>query len=193
MARGTSDAAWATFEQASAVWGFPAGCRSATTADFNGRMRGARSSSRTNLRVIGVRPRQLRHLFHPQTCGKVERFQQTLKKWLRNGGPRRDLAQLQAQLDAWVDTTTITDPHRSLKKCSTRRHLGSHPACETGRSPDHGDHHHPPRTSAPATPALSVSALTQSDSAGDTPNNWSPSSPQETTAPCSSTDTASAN
>jgi transposase InsO family protein len=37
--------------------------------------------------------------YHPQTCGKVERFHQTLKKWLRKQRPARSLRGLQTQLD----------------------------------------------------------------------------------------------
>ncbi|MGE5719630.1 MAG: DDE-type integrase/transposase/recombinase, partial [Nocardioidaceae bacterium] len=37
--------------------------------------------------------------YHPQTCGKVERFHQTLKKWLANQRRAATVAGLQAQLD----------------------------------------------------------------------------------------------
>jgi transposase InsO family protein len=37
--------------------------------------------------------------YHPQTCGKIERFWQTLKKWLRARPAARTLEQLQAMLD----------------------------------------------------------------------------------------------
>ena len=41
---------------------------------------------------------------HPTTCGKVERFQQTLKKWLRaQPAQPATIAELQALLDVFVD------------------------------------------------------------------------------------------
>lgn len=56
---------------------------------------------------------------HPTTCGKVERFHQTLKKWL-SGRPRATtLAQLQTQLDAFVDEYNHRRPHRSLPHRAT--------------------------------------------------------------------------
>lgn len=71
---------------------------------------------------------QLRHLDihqinstpnHPTTCGKVERFHQTLKKWL-SGQPRAaTLAELQTQLDAFVDEYNHRRPHRSLPHRAT--------------------------------------------------------------------------
>jgi hypothetical protein len=51
---------------------------------------------------------------HPSTCGKVERFQQTLKKWLRNQPPATGLAALQQQLDAFIEIYNHQRPHRSL-------------------------------------------------------------------------------
>jgi transposase InsO family protein len=53
---------------------------------------------------------------HPQTQGKVERFQQTLKKWLRAQPPAQTLRELQAQLDAFTDIYNTERPHRSLGK-----------------------------------------------------------------------------
>ncbi len=56
---------------------------------------------------------------HPTTCGKVERFHQTLKKWL-TGQPRATtIAELQTQLDAFADEYNHRRPHRSLPH---RRH-----------------------------------------------------------------------
>ena len=51
---------------------------------------------------------------HPQTCGKVERFQQTLKRWLAAQRPAATIAELQAQLDEFTDAYNNHRPHRSL-------------------------------------------------------------------------------
>jgi transposase InsO family protein len=51
---------------------------------------------------------------HPQTQGKVERFHQTLKRWLARQPPAPDLAALQSQLDDFADAYNNRRPHRSL-------------------------------------------------------------------------------
>jgi transposase InsO family protein len=51
---------------------------------------------------------------HPTTCGKVERFQQTLKKWLRTQPPANTIAELQHQLDTFKHIYNHQRPHRSL-------------------------------------------------------------------------------
>jgi transposase InsO family protein len=57
---------------------------------------------------------------HPQTQGKVERFQQTLKKWLRTQQPQpATLAELQALLDTFVGLYNHHRPHRSLPHRAT--------------------------------------------------------------------------
>jgi len=57
---------------------------------------------------------------HPTTCGKVERFQQTMKKWLR-GQPVQPttVGELQVLLDRFVETYTQHRPHRSLPHRAT--------------------------------------------------------------------------
>jgi transposase InsO family protein len=57
---------------------------------------------------------------HPQTQGKIERFQQTLKKWLR-AQPRQPatLAELQALLNEFTDLYNTRRPHRSLPHRTT--------------------------------------------------------------------------
>ena len=56
---------------------------------------------------------------HPNTCGKVERFQQTLKKWLRTQPTARNLTELQTQLDRFVEIYNHQRPHRSLPHRAT--------------------------------------------------------------------------
>lgn len=64
---------------------------------------------------------------HPTTCGKVERFQQTLKKWLR-AQPNQPgtIAELQTLINQFVDYYNHHRPHRSLPHHTTpatRYHL----------------------------------------------------------------------
>jgi len=44
----------------------------------------------------------------------IERFHQTLKRWLRRQPSARDLAQLQGQLDAFIATYNHERPHRGI-------------------------------------------------------------------------------
>jgi transposase InsO family protein len=74
---------------------------------------------------------------HPTTCGKVERFQQTLKKWLR-GQPNQPtgIPQLQALIDAFVDEYNHRRPHRSLpQRCTPATAYQARPKAEPGIRP----------------------------------------------------------
>lgn len=51
---------------------------------------------------------------HPTTCGKVERFQQTMKKWLRQQPPAHTLEELQHLINTFVTDYNHHRPHRSL-------------------------------------------------------------------------------
>jgi transposase InsO family protein len=113
LAEATSEATWATFCEATASWGVPLGQLSDNGLNFSGRLRGFEVRFEIELRAIGVVPKTSRP-YHPQTCGKVERFQQTLKKWLRRQPLAADLTALQAQLDAFVDYYNHHRPHRGI-------------------------------------------------------------------------------
>jgi Integrase core domain len=81
--------------------------------------KGGRNAFETELRALGVVQKNSRPN-HPTTCGKVERFQQTMKKWLRTQPVQpTTLAQLQAMLDAFVVVYNQHRPHRSLPHRST--------------------------------------------------------------------------
>ena len=128
----TSEATWAVFGEATAAWGVPLGQLTDNGLNFSGRLRGFEVHFETQLRAIGVVPKTSRP-YHPQTCGKVERFQQTLKKWLRRQPPAATLAQLQAQLDAFVAYYNHHRPHRGIGRVTpATRWAATPPAINLG-------------------------------------------------------------
>ena len=81
--------------------------------------RGGRTGLEAELARLHIRQKNSRPN-HPTTCGKVERFQQTLKKWLRAQPDHpATLAELQALLDAFLAAYNQQRPHRSLPHQST--------------------------------------------------------------------------
>jgi transposase InsO family protein len=54
--------------------------------------------------------------YHPQTCGKVERLHQTLKKWLARQEPAATVAALQTQLDTFAAYYNTKRPHRGIAR-----------------------------------------------------------------------------
>lgn len=128
----TTEATWLTFCDATAAWGVPLGQLSDNGLNFSGRLRGFEVQFERELRAIGVVPKTSRP-FHPQTCGKVERFQQTVKKWLRRQPLAADLAELQAQLDAFVDYYNHHRPHRGIGRVTpAERWAATPPAINLG-------------------------------------------------------------
>jgi hypothetical protein len=80
--------------------------------------RGGRNGLENELRHLGITQKNGRPN-HPQTQGKVERFQQTLQKWLTARPRAATLAELQAQLDAFTAYYNTQRPHRSLAHRAT--------------------------------------------------------------------------
>lgn len=113
----TTENTWETFCAAVATWGLPSGHLSDNGLNFSGRLRGFEVAFETSLRAAGVRPITSRP-FHPQTCGKIERFHQTLKKWLRKQPLAGDLAELQAQLDRFTTIYNRERPHRGIGRAT---------------------------------------------------------------------------
>jgi transposase InsO family protein len=109
----TSAQAWTTFCQGARQWGPPAGMLSDNGLCFSGRLRGFEVLFEANLRDAGIRPFTGRP-YHPQTTGKVERFQQTLKKWLRRQPLASTIVELQAQIDEFVHVYNFERPHQGI-------------------------------------------------------------------------------
>ena len=77
---------------------------------------GGRTALQTELAALGIAFKNSRP-YHPQTCGKVERFHQTVKKWLTRQQPQAaSIDQLQAQLDAFIAEYNTGRPHRSCQR-----------------------------------------------------------------------------
>lgn len=108
---------WEVFCAGVQTWGLPSGHLSDNGLNFSGRLRGCEVDFEIRLRAAGVRPITSRP-FHPQTCGKIERFHQTLKKWLRKQPLAESLADLQAQLDRFVAYYNAERPHRGIGRCT---------------------------------------------------------------------------
>jgi transposase InsO family protein len=109
------------FTKATAVHGIPYSTLTDNGMVFTTRFAGGKGGRngfeaqlhRLKVRQINSTPN------HPTTCGKVERFHQTLKKWL-TGQPRATtIAALQTQLDAFTEEYNHRRPHRSLPHRAT--------------------------------------------------------------------------
>jgi len=118
--RVTGPAVVAAFQKAVADQGIPASVVSDNGMVFTTRFSGGRAGRDTingfqaELRRLGVIEKHSKPN-HPTTCGKVERFHQTLKKWLR-AQPRQPqtVAELQVLCDQFVAYYNNRRPHRSL-------------------------------------------------------------------------------
>ncbi|GAB4000470.1 IS481 family transposase [Glycomyces albus] len=81
--------------------------------------RGGKNALETELARLGVVPKNSRPN-RPTTCGKVERFQQTMKKHLAAQLPQpATLTQLQTLIDGFTSEFNHRRPHRSLPHRAT--------------------------------------------------------------------------
>ena len=103
-----------SFNQGFDQQGLPASVLTDNAAVFTGAPRGGgRCAMEIALDTLGVRSTHSTPN-HPQTCGKVERFHQTEKKWLGAQDPAETLEELQAQLDWFRNYYNTERPHRAL-------------------------------------------------------------------------------
>jgi transposase InsO family protein len=105
----------ATFYEAAAHYGLPASVLSDNGAIFTASFRGDRGALSTELARLGIVFRHSRP-YHPQTCGKVERFHQTMKKYLVVNDKARSSAELQADLDLFSSYYNEIRPHRAKNR-----------------------------------------------------------------------------
>jgi transposase InsO family protein len=133
----------AAFRQVIDQYGLPAAVLSDNglvyTTRFAGGRRGTttRNGFETELARLGVQQKNSSPN-HPQTCGKVERLHQTLKKWLAKRPRARTLAELQAQLDTFRSQYNEQRPHRALGRKTPAAVYAARPkATPTGVTTSH--------------------------------------------------------
>jgi transposase InsO family protein len=122
--RVTTPIVLAEFRQAYKIAGIPASTLTDNGMVFTVRLagigrQGGRNAFEAELRRLHITQKNGKPN-HPTTQGKVERFQQTLKKWLRAQPVQpATIDQLQALLDTFVDEYNHRRPHRSLPHQAT--------------------------------------------------------------------------
>jgi transposase InsO family protein len=109
----TSARVWEAFTRAASRHGLPA-----EFLDDNGRAYVSHRGEQpvlfqAHLARLGVRQIRAR-AYHPQTCGKVERFHQTQRRWLAARPAAATLAELQVLLDEFRSIYNHSRPHRAL-------------------------------------------------------------------------------
>lgn len=117
----------ACFQEAAFAYGNPANVLSDNGAVYTGRYRHAgRVALELTLNRRGIAFRHSRP-YHPQTCGKVERFHKTLKRWLATRRRARSLPALQRQLDEFRRYYNAVRPHRALGRRAPQQTYDTRP------------------------------------------------------------------
>ena len=100
------------FTDAAATWGFPASLLTDNGCVYTAWHRGGSNVVEAELLARGIAYHHSRP-YHPQTCGKVERFHQTLKVYLARQDAADTVQALQAQIDSFVSYYNGVRPHRA--------------------------------------------------------------------------------
>jgi transposase InsO family protein len=104
-----------TLHAAADTWGYPQSLLTDNGAIFTASAVKGTSAMEAELLTLGIASKHGKP-YHPQTQGKVERFHQTLKKYLAKQTPATTKRQLQGQLDRFVTYYNESRPHRALDR-----------------------------------------------------------------------------
>lgn len=135
----TGPAVVEVFADAFTQYGLPARVLTDNGAVFTAKQRGAgRTALEITLGELGIKS-SLSRPYHPQTCGKVERFHQTLKKRLAALPAATSITELQHHLDEFTTYYNTIRPHRALhRRTPTQAYHARPKAFPTGyRIPPH--------------------------------------------------------
>jgi transposase InsO family protein len=102
-----------TLHKAAATWGYPASFLTDNGRIFIASKDGDGGVMEAELFSLGIASKHSRP-YHPQTQGKVERFHQTLKRFLAKQVPATTKKQLQSHLDLFVAYYNAERPHRAI-------------------------------------------------------------------------------
>jgi transposase InsO family protein len=112
---GSGELVWSVMSAAIGAYGIPMSSLTDNGLCYTTQHRPDRKPTafQTNLAALGCQS-IASSPYHPQTCGKIERFWQTLKKWLRARDPHRSLAALNRDLAIFAEYYNTRRPHRAL-------------------------------------------------------------------------------
>ena len=113
--RVTGDHVVSTFLTLTDEHGTPASTLTDNGVVYTARFVGGQNAFEHVLALLGVTQKN-GSPGHPQTQGKIERFHQTLKRWLQQQPAATTLAELQHQLDRFRTEYNEQRPHRSLAR-----------------------------------------------------------------------------
>jgi len=130
-----------TFHLGAAELGVPASMLTDNGAIFTAESRNGACAIELELLALGVTYKHSRP-YHPQTCGKVERFHQTLKKWLTKQRPARSITQLQGQLDRFRRYYNQQRPHRAIGRRTPAQAFAARTKATPRRTPITVPAHH---------------------------------------------------
>ena len=136
--RVTGDDVVTTFSNTINDYGLPASTLTDNGSVYTSRFTGGKNAFEYLLAVLGVTQKN-GHPGHPQTQGKIERFHQTLKRWLAQQPPAATTPELQRQLDHFRDLYNTRRPHRELGR---RTPATAYQALPKATAPGHGDPAH---------------------------------------------------
>jgi hypothetical protein len=105
----------ASFHEAVGAYGFPASLLTDNGAVFTAVPRKGRCAIELETAALGIRYVHSSP-YHAQTCGKVERVHQTLKRWLAKHEPAATIRALQDELDRFVAYYNEVRPHRGIDR-----------------------------------------------------------------------------
>jgi transposase InsO family protein len=154
-----------TFLAAFPRCGTPAGVLTDNGAIFTAKYCGdGRTALEITLGRLGIKYSHSRS-HHPQTCGKVERFHQSLKKHLRTQPAAATVTELQTQIDAFLAYYNTIRSHRALRRRTPSRHstIGPRPFPPVTRSRRTTGSATTASTPAASSPCATTAACTTSD------------------------------
>jgi transposase InsO family protein len=115
---GTGELVWQVMSAGISECGVPMNSLTDNGSTYTAWPRGGQADFERNLHALGVHTiNSTPH--HPQTCGKIERFWQTLKRWLRAQDPPATLDELNGLLERFRRYYNTERRHRALPHCCT--------------------------------------------------------------------------
>lgn len=109
----TSERVVEAFYEGAEKYGFPQSLLTDNGAIYTASYRNGRAAVETEMYSLGILVKHGKP-YHPQTQGKVERFNQTLKRWLRKQPKVDSIEELQKQINKFVGYYNTQRPHGAI-------------------------------------------------------------------------------